>query len=1044
MVSNPFQDGLTVEIGADAGGLTSEIDNALGSIGGLETAVAGLGAALAALGTKALSDATSASMNFEQAMADVEKVTDPETAEAMGDEIQGMAERIPLAHDELAELATQAGRMGAEGSEEIASFTETAGSMASATVLSADEAGTALGKMSSALNEDLGDVDRLADAINEVSNNFQTDSAEIVDAAQRSGSVLSELGMRSEDILGLSGAFNEAYPSSELAAQAMQQVGEAMMDPAHVDMFSEALGVTSDEFEEMRNENPQETMLDLMGVVDDGSLSFEEMSDVMTTQQARAFRDTADNADNMREAMDTANQAADEGGSVAAELATETDTLSGQIALFRNRVHNLWIQIGDNLTPYLRDLLEVINVAFGYFEGIQNATDGWAGTITALVAVVGGLAMTIGSLASQLGLASGILSGTATAFVGITGPIAVAAGLIYAFQNDLAGFRTHTMRVVEALQEALQPAIDWLGSDGASMFDTIKDAVFDFFELAEPYVERFIELLADGLIIAIETTASVIGTAFNVISDVITTAWESVIRPFLEWSAEMWDEHLAEPVGEVQQALADAWALIQDDIQTLQDDYIQPFMEWFDETTEKVLGRISEWWDDHGETVMAVVDFLFSNLKTIIEGAVATIGDIISLFVDAAYHDWDSFREGVLSIVDRLVGGVIDFFQWLYDMLIGNSIIPDMLNAIIDFTTSWAESYLNLITDTLQAVYEFFSEQLDNVLTFVTETFSNIHDFVSDQFSTTLEFITDTLGVIYDTFVTQFQLVFDFVSDIWTSLNDDTVSTWDVILQFINDTLDNIFGAVESILTNVLDYFTQTFDNIRTLVSDQFSAIHQFITDTLNNILSTAQDSLSNLLSLLTDTLSEMLSLVTTWGSDARTAFFDALNEIYSVLGNAGRQIIERMGNIVSDALSRITNAFSEFRSAGEGLVGAIVDGIKSAPGAVKDAVGDVVGDARDMLPFSDAKEGPFSDLTDSGEAIPETIATGAESNLGQLTDVLGKLDRPVPAGAAAGGAAGDNIEINVDARGADSPRQVENAAEKGLSNALDAYNIGR
>ena len=44
---------------------------------------------------------------------------------------------------------------------------------------------------------------------------------------------------------------------------------------------------------------------------------------------------------------------------------------------------------------------------------------------------------------------------------------------------------------------------------------------------------------------------------------------------------------------------------------------------------------------------------------------------------------------------------------------------------------------------------------------------------------------------------------------------------------------------------------------------------------------------------------------------------------------------------------------------------------------AVTGAVDDVLSDVRDFFAFSDAKRGPLSDLTASGEAIMTTLAEG-------------------------------------------------------------------
>ena len=81
----------------------------------------------------------------------------------------------------------------------------------------------------------------------------------------------------------------------------------------------------------------------------------------------------------------------------------------------------------------------------------------------------------------------------------------------------------------------------------------------------------------------------------------------------------------------------------------------------------------------------------------------------------------------------------------------------------------------------------------------------------------------------------------------------------------------------------------------------------------------------------------------------------------------------------VKALLSGIADFSFSLYDAGAAMVQTLIDGIKSAPGAVYEALKGILSDARDLLPFSDAKEGPLSELTRSGAAIMETLARGVQ-----------------------------------------------------------------
>lgn len=73
----------------------------------------------------------------------------------------------------------------------------------------------------------------------------------------------------------------------------------------------------------------------------------------------------------------------------------------------------------------------------------------------------------------------------------------------------------------------------------------------------------------------------------------------------------------------------------------------------------------------------------------------------------------------------------------------------------------------------------------------------------------------------------------------------------------------------------------------------------------------------------------------------------------------------------------------------GRSIIGTLVDGILSVGLAPFNAVKSVLSNVRELLPFSDAKTGPLSDLTASGAAIPQTLAEGAQAGSSGLFDGL-------------------------------------------------------
>ena len=84
--------------------------------------------------------------------------------------------------------------------------------------------------------------------------------------------------------------------------------------------------------------------------------------------------------------------------------------------------------------------------------------------------------------------------------------------------------------------------------------------------------------------------------------------------------------------------------------------------------------------------------------------------------------------------------------------------------------------------------------------------------------------------------------------------------------------------------------------------------------------------------------------------------------------------IIKIMDSITDFVL--FLGSFNLFEN-GVAFLKSFIDGVKSVVGGLYDTVAGAFDTVKNLLPFSDAKEGPFSRLTESGKAIVDTLADG-------------------------------------------------------------------
>jgi len=125
-------------------------------------------------------------------------------------------------------------------------------------------------------------------------------------------------------------------------------------------------------------------------------------------------------------------------------------------------------------------------------------------------------------------------------------------------------------------------------------------------------------------------------------------------------------------------------------------------------------------------------------------------------------------------------------------------------------------------------------------------------------------------------------------------------------------------------------------------------------------------------------------------------------NFITNSINSAKKAVTDAVGKIVSSVtgikdrvMSALSGAGKWLVESGKKIIQGLIDGIKNMAGNVKDAIGGVLSDARDLLPFSPAKEGPFSGkgwTTYSGASIVDGMIEGVDSRIPSLAAKMGSM----------------------------------------------------
>lgn len=185
------------------------------------------------------------------------------------------------------------------------------------------------------------------------------------------------------------------------------------------------------------------------------------------------------------------------------------------------------------------------------------------------------------------------------------------------------------------------------------------------------------------------------------------------------------------------------------------------------------------------QTLVDGVVGIFTGLVDIIWGIITSIGSIIK----------NGF-ELVWNTVYGFVKGVWDFFMWLWDELVGHSIIPDLINGIIQWFSELPGKVLAFVIDLVVNVISWFASLPDKIF----EAVAWIREKLHDVFVMALGYLAEKLpGLIAG--------VMDFFRNLPDRIKDTLANASNALYEFGVNIVQGLLNGAGSLLSKIGQFF---------------------------------------------------------------------------------------------------------------------------------------------------------------------------------------------------------------------------------------------
>lgn len=476
---------------------------------------------LAAIGGVAVNSA----VQFESAFAGVRKTVDgtEEDFAKLEKGIKDMAKTMPQSASDIAGVAEAAGQLGIQ-TESILDFTKTMIMLGDATNLSSEEAATQLARFANIVQMSQDNFDKLGSSVVALGNNLATTESEIVAMGMRLAGAGNQIGLTEAQIMSFAGALSSVGIEAEAGGTAFSKVMIELQSAVEnggkaLDDFARVANMSAEDFAKAFKEDAAGAIVAFITGLNDterlGKSTLGVIEDLGMTEVR--LRDTmlraAGAGDLLSKSLEIGTAAWDENSALANEAEQRYATMASRLAMLKNRLNDVAIQIGEILMPYFEKFVGYLEKAFDWLDSLDPKTKEIVVRIGMFAAALGPVLLIFGKLVQAFNLVrsaviplisiftgTGSLSAVISALTGPIGLVIAAIGLLVtAWQTDFAGIREFTGEFFEKIMQLVNIFVDKFQEIFGGRITGIIDTVKDVFAALEPVISSIFNLILDAL-----------------------------------------------------------------------------------------------------------------------------------------------------------------------------------------------------------------------------------------------------------------------------------------------------------------------------------------------------------------------------------------------------------------------------------------------------------------------------------------------------------------------------------------------------------------
>lgn len=223
-----------------------------------------------------------------------------------------------------------------------------------------------------------------------------------------------------------------------------------------------------------------------------------------------------------------------------------------------------------------------------------------------------------------------------------------------------------------------------------------------------------------------------------------------------------------------------------------------------------------------------IVDFAVNMVNAIVALFTGDFAGAFQFLKDAGQSSIDFFVNifnGLLNFIGGFIDGVIGFFHGLYMTLVGNSIIPDMVNAIVDWFKNLFKWAVDLVKNIVNGIINLFT----NLFQRAVNIFSNLRNSITSIFNAVRNTISNIVNSIRNTISNIFGSLGGIVSKAFNAVKNAVSNGIKGALNVVTGMAKNFLNAGRNIVTSIADGIKGAIGKVTGAISNVTKKIRNFL-----------------------------------------------------------------------------------------------------------------------------------------------------------------------------------------------------------------------